>query len=165
MTILTKKLLISELHYYKRIVCFLIFFLAATAIFGAQFCFIKSFDFNTIFQLCFVFLFVFLPFGYFLGLRKILKTRRLLKRIKSNRFKVVEKTVVDIIMQKYDDTDRYCQIVFGKKDGVWVSEKKCKEFNIGDVCYAFYFESNNDAFAVYSAKLYSLDADLLNRMK
>lgn len=164
MTILTKKRLISELHYYKRIVCFLIFFLAATAIFGAQFCFIKSFDFNTIFQLCFTFLFILLPFGYFLGLRKMLKTIGLLKTIKSNCFKVVEKSVVDIIMLKHDDTDRYCQIVFNKEDGFWVSEKKCTEFNIGDVCYVFYFEGYDDAFAVYSAKLYSLDADLLNRM-
>lgn len=162
---LSIKQIIKDGNYYTQIACYSCFLLVSILVLIIELISFDGWNFNGIFQLCFIILLVVVPFGYFLGIKKIIKTSNKINMIKKLNFEIHEKTVIDMTRVNSDSSNRYCQIVFGDSDGIWVSRKKEKEFKIGDICYLFRFKNNEEYFAIYNKKLINLDSKLFSLLK
>lgn len=159
-----KKLLIKEGNYYKQLVCFSIFFFVAVLMFSIEM--IKAFGTEKIWLAIAVYgLIILIPFGYFLGLRKICGVVKDISRINSKRFRIVERVAIDKQIVNNSSTTNDTQIIFSKDDGVWVSRKKSKEIKIGDTCYVVYLDGDENPCAIYSKRKYILDDDLMTLVK
>ena len=153
---LTIEKFIKEQNYKKQQVIYSIFFFVALAIFLIELMLVKDLSFNSIFSLVIVTVFVLIPFGFFLGLRKMVAVTKKIKKIKNLEIIIEEKKVIDKTRVHADSSNRYCQIVFNENEGVWVSRATDKKIKVGDICYLFYLKNANTPCAIYGKKYTSL---------
>ena len=158
---LTREQFIKDQNYRKQLVCYSIFAIAGIGITLFELSLIKTFDFNSMFQLFVIVLFVFLPFGIWLGVSKITATTLEIKKVNNGEFRIEEREVIDKTRVHADSSNRYCQIVFSETEGVWVSRTKDKEIKVGDICYLIYLSGSDYPCAIYSKRNTKLAPDML----
>lgn len=165
MKILNKKQLIKDCNYYTQLICYYIFMIGG--IIGG-FSPMLAFGINGIVGIisaCILLCAIIIPFGYFLGLRKIVEVMKSINRIKNNNLFIIESKVVDKTRVIADDTKRYCQIIFEDNEGIWVSRKINKQIKIGDTCYLIYLKDNDEPSVIYNKKKYKLNDELLECLR
>ena len=153
---LTIERFVKEQNYRKQKFLYSIFFFVAMAVFLVEIILIDDLSFNSLFSLFIVTLFVVIPFGFILGLRKMIMVSQKIKKIKRLELRIEEKKVIDKTRVHADSSNRYCQIVFGEDEGVWVSRATDKKIKVGDICYLFYLNDAKNPCAVYGKKYTSL---------
>lgn len=158
---INKKLLLKDGNYYKQLVCFGFFFLSSVLMFSIEI--VKAFGTEKILLAISVYgILVLIPFGYFLGIKKLHGVIKDMIKINNKRFRIVERKAIDKQIVNNSSTTNDTQIIFSQDDGVWVSRKKSKEIKVGDVCYVVYLENDENPSAIYSKKMYVVDDELLS---
>lgn len=161
MTVLSSEQIIKNQNYRKQGICYSLFLAVAVAVLTVEVVLTKDLTFDSVFQLGIVILVIVIPFGYFLGFRRLRKTLIAISKVKTGRFYFIKKQVTDKTKVHADSSDRFSQIVFGEDDGIWVSEKQYKEIKTGDSCYLLFLENEDSPCAVYSASQYTLAPEMV----
>lgn len=159
MKVLTKQYFIKEQKYMEQLIAHILFLVAAlffaSNVIGTS----NDTQFNRIVSYIFSFFVILLPFGYFLGVSKIVKVLKKVNSVKNNKMYILEKKVIDKTEVTVDDSGKYRQLIFSEDDGIWVNYKQDKQVKVGDICYLFYFSGSLEPCAVYSTKIIELDED------
>jgi hypothetical protein len=133
------------------------------------FLFTDNIDTNTIISFVFFLLVFGIPFGYFIGLRKIIKTLYKDKCIKNDEFVIVEDTITDLYATsncaKYDMDDSFCQLTlkyYSEKSGknVSIPNKIFRKLKEGDKCTLIFVKNIKVPFLVYPGNEYEIDNEL-----
>lgn len=109
-----------------------------------------------------------IPFGYFLGVRRIRKILKTVRLIKQGKYVVTEDELVDTYMgghgKNSDTDDSYCQFTFrnysettGKN--VTVSRREYEKAKRGDRYYLVFVATQKSPIRVYSQKEYFYQAE------
>lgn len=159
---LTRKQFIKDQNYISQCIIYILFAIVGIVITGFEISLVKTFDFNSMFQLGIITIFVFIPFGIYLGIFKIIVTLIKIKKVKKGMFKIIEREVVDKLKLDASSRDKYCQILFSDTEGMWVSERKDKQIKVGDMCYLIYLSGNDYPCAIYSKRKTKLASDMLS---
>lgn len=114
--------------------------------------------------LAFIMLFAFgIPFGYFLGIRKILRILKTVRLIKNGQYKILEDVLVDVYMgghgKNSDTDDSYCQFTFKNYSDVTgknviVSRSEYDKAQKGDKYYLVFVATQKSPIRCYSQKDY-----------
>ena len=121
---------------------------------------------NFIMLLIFVVLPFLIPFGYFLGLKTLIRTLGKINRVKKGDYIILKKKCIDKRVVNNEDSTRDTQIIFSDDDGVWVGRDKSKEIPVGAFCYTFYYEEGDEyPFMLYNVKKVDLDNEMLSKVK
>ena len=116
-TIITISRLLEEGKYYKQLPCYYVFCIAGIFMFVVGIAFVD--DIKKLFMLIIFVGFPFLiPFGYVLGLRKILETYADINKIKRIEFYICERVCIDKQIVSNKDSTNDTQIIFGENSGV-----------------------------------------------
>ena len=163
-TIITIDKLLEEGKYYKQIPCYFCFCMAGIFMFLVGMSFVDDIK-KLIVLIIFVGLPFLLPFGYFLGLKKILATYADINKVKKLKFHVYENKCIDKQIVSNKDSSNDTQIIFGENSGAWVSRKKSKEIKVGDVCYVIYLEGDKKPSMIFSKSKYELEETLKSKIR
>lgn len=152
--------LICNGNYYKQISCYSIFFFSAVGVFSAI---MWKFGYSDTIILDIIIYgsIILIPFGYFLGIKKIYEVMVDITKIKKRNFYIIQKAIVDKVRVKETNTgynDTY--VVLENNDEVWISREKSREIQVGDICYIIYLENDSAPSAIYSKRKWILDEDL-----
>lgn len=159
MKIVSIKKIIKDGNYYKQLVCFSIFFVVAVFVFTIE-VFGAPNESKLIAAIVYGIV-VLIPFGFFVGMRNLCRVWSALNKIKSKKFIIMERQVIDKEVRARKDTSNDTQLIFSETDGVWVGRKISKEIKTGDVCYVIYLEGYTEPSGIYSKRRYVLDDELL----
>jgi len=158
-TMITIEKLLEEGKYYKQIPCYIIFCIAGLFMFVVGLSFADSLK-KLLILLVFVGLPILIPFGYFMGIKKLLETYAKINKVKKGYFYIYERKCIDKQVVSNEDTSNDTQIIFGENSGAWVDRKKSKEIKVGDVCYVVYLEGNKNPSMIFSQSKYELEESL-----
>lgn len=159
MKIVNIEKIIKDGNYYKQLICFGIFFVVAILVF-----IIEVFRAPNESKLIAAIVYggiVLIPFGFFIGMRNLCRIWRALNKIKSKKFFIVERQIIDKEVRAKKDSSNDTQLIFSETDGVWVGRKISKEIKTGDRCYVIYLEGYTEPSGIYSKRKYVLDNELL----
>lgn len=170
MQIINKKKLIKDGKYIGEFVGYLIFTILGIGIFLIA---IIDSDgmLNKLISVIIVGGLVLIPFGYVMGLKRLLKLIfEVIKIIKGN-FYITEKQIFDI--QFFNNSEREVLLVFGEnaENNLWLSHGEGKKYAVDDICYQFYLEGmhsnhgKNKPFAIYNKNKYLIAEELLYTLK
>lgn len=105
-----------------------------------------------------------IPFGYFMGLRRIFGVLKLWNKINNDDFTIVEMQIYDKQVFGNSKEARDSLLVFGeKKDNVFLHILERNKYRKGDICYRFYITNargEKKYFALYNKSTYKLDGEL-----
>lgn len=115
-------------------------------------------------NLCMNVLISIIPFGYFMGLRRIFGVLKLWNKINNDDFTIVEMQIYDKQVFGNSKEARDTLLVFGeKKDNVFLHILERNKYKEGDICYRFYITNERGEkkyFALYNKRIYKLDGEL-----
>ena len=170
MKTLTKQEIIKKCNYHIQLLCWSIFaicgigmpLLSLINIEGG----ISFSNPNFIIGSLFMLAFPIIPFGYFLGIRNIIKTLKIITAIKTGNISIIEMKVVD----KYEDYDK-CIVFFDKLEkGRYFNYSTFKEIRKGNTAYIIFTGKDGDinkkeSCGIFLKKNYQLDTELLKLVK
>jgi hypothetical protein len=159
MKTLTREELIKQQNYRKQLILYFIFAIVGFSAMAVELFLCRKLDFNSIFQLGFIFLVIFIPFGIILGLRNIIKTFRTINRVKNSELRIRRMTVIDKRRVK-SGTDNDWGIEFQNNITFFVNRNQQKKFSVGDECFVVFTDDSNDPDNIYPCKEYVLADDL-----
>ncbi len=164
MKTISVKQIIKDQRYRLQLLCYALFVLVALAVVVLEIV-LGNGATNTLISLVVVGLPVTAFFGYYIGLRNILRVSAKMRKLNENRFAVLARTVIDKTMVHADSTNRYCQLVFGAEESVWVSCTMNKAVKVGDECYLILLEGDEDPCALYPRRGHRLAEELAGQVR
>jgi len=163
-TIITTEKLLEEGKYYKQLPAYGIFCATGVFFFLISLIYIKDAK-SLLMGAIFVWLPFLIPFGYFLGIKKIVETKKKIRKVENGEFYILEKLCTDISIVSNKDSSNDTLLHFGENEGAWVSRSKLKELKEGDVCYVVYLEGNEKPSMIFSQRKYELEETLKSKTR
>lgn len=163
--LLSIKTIIRRQRYYAQLFAFSIFFLAGCSFgIGDLIVFTKKFNIASLIIMCMNFIFCFLIFGYYLGLRNIIKTLKCIRKIKNYEFTISRGILKNKTRLPYDDSNRHCTFHFDTED-INVPQHEFDKANIGDQFYFLILDGDQFASGIFRTKEYKLDEELMQKLR
>lgn len=111
------------------------------------------------------------PFGYFMGVKRLIRVLMEIYYILTGKFHIVEKKVLGV--QMFSSSSKEVLLVFSndKIQNIWISHGQAKNYKIDDICYLFYLEEmtsnhgKNKPFAIYNKRNCFLTEELSDMVK
>lgn len=168
--ILTRKSILEKEKYG-----ILYFFLSIFAIVGtvvsinAIITMIKDINVNTIITAIFITGVFGIPFGYLIGIKKVLYTVRKKNKIKRGDYTIIVDEIEDLYTTMHgrtsDGADNYCHIRLKRYSAIndksiSIPFKEFKKLQMGDQCILLFTNLNKRPFRVYPGNQYVLDEEL-----
>jgi len=162
-TLISTDKLLEEGKYYKLLPAYGVFCATGIFFFVVSLVYIKDTK-SFLMGVVFVWLPFLFPFGYFLGVKKIIETKKDILKIKSKKFYILQKVCIDKQIVSNKDSTNDTQIIFGENSGVWVGRKKSKEIKVGDTCYVVYLDGDEFPSMVFSQRVCKLEESLKSKL-
>lgn len=174
MLIITYDFILKELKSKRTISVLSIFALLGFLIPFIPFLVIKEINTNSLISFVFLAVVFGLPFGYFIGMRNIISTRRIYRDLRSQRFFISIDTIVDMRVARSGRSsemdDSFCELCLQKfsKDtdsSVTVKRSVFDKLKLGDRCCLIFVASEKKPVLVFAGNDYSVDEQLRRYIK
>ncbi len=172
--LLTKQKLLNDLQAGKTIAILYIFTFVGFVIPILPFWKLQAINANSIKSFILFTLVFGIPFGYFVGIRNIIRTRKLNKAILSGNITIYIDEIKSFRVTKHGTTDdmddNYCRLVLKKyssdgKSTVIVSSKEYDSLKKGDTCILIFAPKVKEPILVYPGNEYLVDSTLRSKVK
>lgn len=140
----------------------LIIILAPCVFLGISLSFAKG-SFNVLMTVLFmsIFFWVFC----FNGIRSLIGTYKLWRKIKNKRFVFYVRRIRDIKMLSNIDDSYNHHIYINDGTMISVSDSQGRKLSVGSPCYVIYFEGEKEPSAIFDTEKYELDDELLTLLR
>ena len=157
MQILTKERILKDTNWKAGLAGFGLFAFTGCALTAYPLLYLREISFNSLFGTGFMLVFLGIPFGYFFGIREIVKILKMVTQIRGEQYSVVEDVVTDKQMTDQTGNGNYCFLAFqnysertnkqvGVKRSVYSKTKR------GDKFYLIFLEGDRAPLKIYSLK-------------
>lgn len=168
---ITHEFLIEKLKSSRAISVLSIFSLCGFIIPFIPFLVLKEISANSLISFVFLFLIFGLPFGYFIGLKKIITTSKIHKDIKNKQIIISVDEIVSMKVSRHGTTgemdDNYCKLYLkeyskDRKSTVSVFASTFRKLKKGDQCILVFTRSEKYPVLVFAGNEYCVDEHLNN---
>lgn len=168
---ITENRLLNDVHLTGRIIVLSIFAFCGIAIPFIPFITLKEVNTNSIISF-FVLLCIFgIPFGYFIGIRKVVYSVRVNHAIKNGDFYILADEIIDFYAtQDESSPDSHCKIelkIYSEKTNkiIPVKYKVFRKLKKGDQCFLVFVQFSEKPVLVYPGNAYFLDDELKTKLR
>lgn len=160
---LTKEKILKDFYVRRKMAVYCIFFILGIFVTFSPLLYFRKIHFNSVFGTVFCFLIFGIGIGYFCGLRHIIKTVGIRKKIIQDKYRIIEDVVIDKELTNgsgvEDDSDDYCMLTFRDYSNrtdkcIRITAETYRRTKIGDKYYLIYVDGIEEPIEIYPAKEY-----------